>query len=463
MSRLLNKMRRPHPLLALIALLALGVTSLSSSFEFSGNSNEQPIKWPTRTIQIALSTSLLTPGSAIKPESDVKGAVQRALDSWAAAANVTFVEVSSNAQSISPTTGGDGINLITIAPTVDNLAVFGEGNNPARTRVFYDPETGEISEADIVINAAPHSSEDAPLQFSTDGSSGTYDLESTLAHEIGHLLGLSHSNVIAATMQASQGLNGTYGLPALTERSLSEPDLSAIRSLYGSREKSGSIEGRILNSIDGKLLPAVAAHIWIEDLATGGVIASGLTTPGGRFRIDGVPTGNYRAMVEYRDGPGDEPSALSVLNEQQRLRQRAFRSVEIKSRLRVAAEKITSLNYILVPPQNFLPALNPGYIGINGELSTVPVPVKAGTKFTLYIGGEGVDQVPGSGFSTSSPFITVDAASLTLQHFGGSTPVVSFEVTVAPNAPSGDYSIRLQSHSGEMAYLVGGLTMNPAN
>jgi hypothetical protein len=57
----------------------------------------------------------------------------------------------------------------------------------------------------------------------------------------------------------------------------------------------------------------------------------------------------------------------------------------------------------------------------------------------------------------------VDAASLTLQQFHDSTPVISFEVTLAANAPPGDYSIRLQSNSGEVAYLAGGITINPTS
>lgn len=459
-------MRRPNPILAFLAVLAFVVSSQPSSFEVPdfepGSSGEPEIRWPTKTIQIALSTSLMSPSSAVKPESDVAGAVQRALNSWALAANITFVEVSSKAQSISPTSGGDGINLITIAQTAENLAIFGEGNNTARSRVFYDPESGEISEADIVINPFPYSAEGVPIQFSTDGAPDTYDLESTLAHEIGHFLGLGHSNVMGATMQASQGLNGTYDSPAFTERSLSDVDVTAIRSLYGSREKLGSIEGRILNSIDGSLLPVIGAHVWIEDLSSGRVIGSSLTTSNGKFGIHGVPPGNYRAMVEHNDGAAGEASALTAVGAHELpMRQRAFRSVEIKSRLRVAADKAAALNYIFVPPQNSAPALNPRYIGINGELSTVPVPAKAGTKFTLYVGGEGVDQVPGSGLLVSSSFITVDPGSLMLQQFNSSTPVISFEVTVAANAPSGDYTLRLQSNSGEIAYLVGGITLNP--
>ena len=100
---------------------------------------------------------------------------------------------------------------------------------------------------------------------------------------------------------------------------------------------------------------------------------------------------------------------------------------------------------------------------MNGELSTVPVPLAAGKKATLYVGGEGVDLIPGSGLVISSPFLSVDPASLILQQFHSATPVISFEVTVAANTPPGEYSIRLQSNSGEIAYLVGAITINPAN
>jgi hypothetical protein len=455
-------MRSRNPILALMAILALVASSQPSSFDLPAAAQERQIKWPAKNIQVALSTSLTSPSPAIKPESDVSGAIHRALASWSRVANITFIEVSSNRQSVSPTTKGDGVNLITIAGTGENLALFAEENTTARTRVFYDPETGEINEADIVINPYPYSETGAALQFSTDGTAGTYDLESTLAHEIGHLLGLNHSQVIGATMQASQALNGTYGVPAVTERTLSETDQAAIRNLYGSREKTGAIEGRIFDNVDGNLMPATAAHVWIEDLDTGKVMASGLTTPSGRFNINSVPPGNYRAMVEYLEGPATVAEALTAASDRKpATRERAFRSVEMRGRLHVIADKATQLNYVLVPPQNSPPALNPRFIGINGELSTVPVPIAAGKKIKLYVGGEGVDQIPGNGLVLSSPLMTIDPASLTLEQFYNSTPVISFEVTVAANAPAGDYTLRLQSNSGELAFLVGGLTISP--
>jgi hypothetical protein len=59
--------------------------------------------------------------------------------------------------------------------------------------------------------------------------------------------------------------------------------------------------------------------------------------------------------------------------------------------------------------------------------------------------------------------MSIDAASLTLEEFHKSTPVISFTVTISANAPPGDYTLKLQSNTGEVGYLVGALTINPDN
>jgi hypothetical protein len=47
------------------------------------------------------------------------------------------------------------------------------------------------------------------------------------------------------------------------------------------------------------------------------------------------------------------------------------------------------------------------------------------------------------------------------EQFDTPYPVVSFQITVDPYAPAGDYSIRLQSADGEYVYLAGALTIDP--
>jgi matrixin/uncharacterized protein DUF4214 len=451
------------------------VRPLASDFpdllDFAGSPVQQRTKWSTRTIQVSLSTSLSSPASGITPDSDTIGAVNRALNRWATAANIRFEVSSSKVQSISPVSGGDGISLITIAETAENLAIFGRGHNPARTRVFYDPETGEIVEADIVINPHPIGADGTLVHFSTDGTPSTYDLESTLMHEIGHFLGLDHSNVIGSTMQPHQGVNGTYKLPAFTERTLSEDDRTRVLSLYGSSEGRSAIEGKLTNSsLGGYPVPLQGAHVWVEESGSGRVVASGTTSANGNYRIESIPAGQYRVLTEYVDGPLAQefsPGSMAMNsgnpgNPATPARgQRAFRSVELRNRVRLRADATTRINFVMVPPQSGPPILKPRLLGTNGDLSATPLPAEAGKKLTVYVGGEGVDQVPISGISVMSPFMTIDPDSLTLQQFGTAFPVIGFDVTVASHASFGDYSIRLQSNSGEVAYLPGGLTIDP--
>jgi Domain of unknown function (DUF4214) len=61
----------------------------------------------------------------------------------------------------------------------------------------------------------------------------------------------------------------------------------------------------------------------------------------------------------------------------------------------------------------------------------------------------------------TSQFFTVQPGTLKVESFGTSFPVISFEVAVAQNTPFGDYTVRLQSTSGEVAYLPGAITVDP--
>jgi len=92
-----------------------------------------------------------------------------------------------------------------------------------------------IVEADMAVNPTvtrlDSSSQEVGSFFSTDGTFGSYDLESTLTHEIGHMLGLEHSGVVSATMQPRQGANGTLNLPNFTSRTLASDDVAGVRAI----------------------------------------------------------------------------------------------------------------------------------------------------------------------------------------------------------------------------------------
>ncbi|MCA1578836.1 MAG: matrixin family metalloprotease [Acidobacteria bacterium] len=405
------------------------------------------IRWPKRTIEIAFSNSLLSPGANIKPDSDVVGAARRALARWSSLANINFVVTWTAATSVSPAEAGDGVSLLTIAVTPDNEQ-FNSDSTTGRTRVFYNSETGTIVEADVSINPRPRADDGTALQFSTDGTPGTYDLEATFTHEIGHLLGLNHSSVLASTMQSRQAFNGTFGLPALTERTLSEDDRQKIRGLYGPGQKLGRIEGRLVdNRTPGAFTPLSGVNVWAENAMTGRVMASDITAEDGSYELDGLAVGQYRVMVS--SASGDQVAA-----------QTKFRSFELSNQVAVKANAVTALNHNMVPAQ--AASLNPRMIGLNAELSTVALPLEPGKRVKVYVAGEGVDQVPGTSILVNSPFFTVDPATLAREQLPTPFPVISVELQVAPNAPFGDYTIRLQSNSGETAFVPGAITIDPA-
>ena len=392
--------------LSLATMLIMAPSARLGSVEYAEFSMARPVKrtvkWPKRRIALALSTSLNSPGPNFKLGTDVPAAVRRALSRWAAITNITFVESVTAAQSVS-SGSGDGVSLITIADTRENNAIFTDAEMTGRTRVFYDVDTGALSEADICINPHPSLSDGTPVQFSTDGTPGTYDLESTITHEIGHLLGLDHSDVVSSTMQARQGLNGVYGLPAFTARTPSEEDRERIRSLYGPYESEGVLEGKVAARLSG-------AQVWAENTANGRVAGSTIVQNDGSYRFDALLPGQYRVQT-----------AGAVIGQY----------------------------------------LTPRYLGLNGDLSTVALPLEAGKKTRVYLAGEGLDQIPSNGISIGSPFFKVEPAKLAGEQFNTSLPVVAFDVSVSANAPFGDFSVRLQSASGEVAYVAGAITIDP--
>jgi hypothetical protein len=77
----------------------------------------------------------------------------------------------------------------------DNSWPFGQpGRTIALTIIQFNTETGEIFDADIAVNSAF-----MRLSTESNGIDG-FDLEAVMTHEVGHFLGLAHSEVFSAIM-----------------------------------------------------------------------------------------------------------------------------------------------------------------------------------------------------------------------------------------------------------------------
>ncbi|MCA1591813.1 MAG: DUF4214 domain-containing protein [Acidobacteria bacterium] len=456
-------MRLTATILLLTALI-LGqvVPARAYTFQFNSTGSVQ-VKWPTRIIIIALSNSLTAPQSHIKAGSDAIGAARRALAHWADAANIQFVvQPDSAAQTI----GQDGVSLITVATA--NATQFSNPLRPGRSRIFFDPNTGAITEADLAINPNvaridPFTGATVASFFSTDGTPGSYDLESTFTHEIGHMLGLEHSAVLSATMQPRQGVNGTYNLPAQTTRTLSDDDRAGIAALYNPQRGTGAIQGTV-NYTGG---PAVfGAHVWAEELTTGRVLAGNITPRTGAYRIENLPPGQYRVVAEYLNEPVSPSEIASSGNGLYTGLSTTSTAPFLVSETQatVAADATVTLP---VSVNGSTPFLNPTFVGRNGQLSTIGVPLVPGERTSILVGGDNLVSNNGgvlvslvSSVSTNSPFIVVN--SIQPQIFG-TLQVLSVDVSVAGTAPPGDYSVRLASTTGEVAYVSGGLTIDLPN
>jgi predicted Zn-dependent protease len=428
--------------------LCAAVPAAGYTYQFGSTSVQ--VKWTTSPIRIALSTSLNSPPSNIKAGSDVLGAARRALRRWSDAANIQFVESSTSVDAVNPSGAGDGVNLITVSASATNDSFTNQGGQRlGRTRVIFDG-AGRILEADLAINPR--------VPFSTDGTANTYDLESTLVHELGHLLGLDHSGVVGASMQPRQGLN--FIDPAVTARTLSDDDLAGIRSVYGQRFASA------VGSLAGQVNYGAGAHVWAENFYTGRVSGSSITKSDGSYRIDQLPPADYRVFVEYLDEPvfareiANSPPYAGIAS------QPAFRATETQTPVNVSAGNTTFLNPVVALGD---PSFNPRILGVSGALQAATAQLSAGRVYRLAVGGSNLAAVPltTNGFSVTSPLMTIDPASFARENpanYGIGEPnfgIVSFNLVVSESAKFGDYTLRLRSDAGETAYLSGALALDP--
>lgn len=389
----------------------------------------QKLRWNGGAIKISISRSMFAGSTNIKYGSDVDGAIRRSLEAWQAVADIEFVDETSDLQNVSPSgVSGDGTNLVTIAPTSENVLMFGKNDDAtaAKTRVLYN-RRGGITEADIVLSPFQ--------QFSTDGTYGTFDLETTLKHELGHLLGLRHSSVIGSIMYDVSARNGAFGDNIYSGATrLSEDDISAVRDLYGFAKDEtccSTLSGRL--SGIGKNSRNV--DVWVSESETGSVVGHTTAAKDGSFSIGGLKTGSYEVSARENGiadySTFDFGSSLVTKGDNQPMARRLTRRV-----------------------RDFSIQL----IGKNGILSDSPLRLQRGISSTVYVGGKNLS----SGrvrVESNSPFLVIDPSSLADQPYDDGISGLSFVLNIADETPNGNYSICVVSASGARDCFVGSISI----
>lgn len=422
-------MKRSLKFLLLVTVLFTGtMPGLAASYD-SDSASIRDLRWRGNTIRVAISSSMSEQSPSIKRGSDVAQAVERSLQRWAEAAGLRLQIFHTQLQNVSPSgPRGDGISLITIGATAENALVFSKNGNslPAATRVFFD-RNGNITEADIVLNASH--------QFSTDGTFGTYDLETVLMHEAGHLLGLDHSSTVGSLMWPQIGRNGLFSVSSFFRRELLDADLAAVREMYG----AFADEEKCCGSVEVKLAAGSgdpASVVWVEDADSGKLVAASAFAANEKaLRITSLREGSYNVFVS--EG-GDGIRSGSILG-----------TVEVSKGSTAVLEADTDLAASRPSAQ----------IGLNGEAALMSLPVNPGKSFTAsLVLQENAGDRPV--LYSSSKFISIDDGNIqmTMDPFGRFVAV--FDVTISEDASPGAYSLCSVARTGHEVCFPGVFTVS---
>jgi hypothetical protein len=231
---------------------------------------------------------------------DIKSAVVRGLQRWEKASGgaMDFDYWQGTDSSLYETDSDyDGISSIHFASAAPRDSVL-PANVLGMTQVWFNTDTGEILETDIVLN-------DLQAQFTTDPTDTTgygngrpstiYEgtqlvyIENVLTHEFGHALGLSHSGGLQATMLFVESPEQAH---------LSCDEQVAIRSLYplsADSRKRGGISGRVI-SPDGS--GVFGAQVSAVSRLRGVAVASVVTDRDGEYEFSALEPGDYFLISE---------------------------------------------------------------------------------------------------------------------------------------------------------------------
>lgn len=179
--------------------------------------------------------------------------------------------------------------------------LFGGTSVLAITKISYSGD--QIVEADVVINDG--------VAFSAVDGSGNY-IGDVLNHELGHFVGLGHSQVHSSTM--------FYSLYS-GQSTLHEDDIAGVRHLYSTNysEISGTVVG-------GNKIGIFGAHVQAIAASDGEVIAATISESDGSFLLSGLSSkGTYYLFVEPLGAISNMPNHYKTARDNFCLSQTSYR------------------------------------------------------------------------------------------------------------------------------------------
>jgi len=287
----MSKFRRRAWLCVSAAAAVLVSPATAGAFELKQTSGGLPVRWTSPGVEFVIDASVLAAAAGGDQ------AVAAAAQAWSGASGTPSLSTSPGKGATKPAI--DGKNTIMFAPDGYPEA----GGALAITLLSFDDRTGDIVDADIVINGVHAFAVLAPGQraptgsiaVSTEGGGGDddsevhasnvpkFDLQHVITHELGHALGLGD------VQDHDSAIMYAYSMPDdASSRALTADDLAGVGELYAASSASPAAQA---SGCGGASI--AATHVTPEDqwAAAGLVVGVGAWLASRRRARALVPVG----------------------------------------------------------------------------------------------------------------------------------------------------------------------------
>ena len=240
-----------------ITLLFLILTQATWAYVFTRTASGAKLKWNIRTNTVPLVMN--ASNNQGLNESSVQAIFEDSISQWT---DIDSIGITSSSGSISQLNNAQNRMYFS-----SDSSMFGTGVL-AVTAINYDEVSGNIFNADILINDTGFFS-----SFTLNASNSTNNnpyLGDVISHEVGHFLGMNHSEVVGSTMV----YNVFKG-----QHTIEYDDLTGLEDLYGTNsDYYSSLSGRVVGE-DG--VPVFGAHVQL--MLDGKVYSAQFTDEDGNF------------------------------------------------------------------------------------------------------------------------------------------------------------------------------------
>lgn len=195
----------------------------------------------------------------------------------------------------------DGLNSIFFASQSNKKP---DPNVIGYTQVWFNSNSGDMIEADIILNDVDYQLTETPTDTSSHSEQGEKKvyLNNVVTHELGHAIGLSHSNSINSSM---------LYVEFSEQFKLGCDDWAAAKHLYPKANNGmGSLNGTILGPDHSPVSGAVVTAI---SILRGIPVASVHTDHAGKFNFGALESGDISLVVEsYQGTPSSIPMRMRM-------------------------------------------------------------------------------------------------------------------------------------------------------